>query len=174
MQSREIQTMSTQHSAMVHAGMRDLTLDEICYVSGGDDGDGSSGSPSDGYSGTQVGSPGSNQCKPTDTAASCEARLDGYKACDALSALVNWVAEASRIKAAQDLAAQVGPACTNAVDNTVDLKYKTPIYENQQSSSSFGDAGTNYTAPTYESTQSTSTYDPANDYYYGFETSGCN
>ena len=138
----EVQTTS-KHSTSFASGIRELSFEEINYVAGGDDGDGSNGEPADGYAGTGVGSGPSNSCRATDTVASCNARTNGYAACDALAAGISTVANATGNRAAQDLAAQVGPSCRQGVDNAVDAAFRTDIYEGQQVSNSGGSNGYN-------------------------------
>jgi hypothetical protein len=136
-------------------GYRELTVDEIQYVGGGDDGGDSGGGDSGGggdyggdYGGDEGdgGSAGTNVadtggagtggkgCTAADTAASCAARTEGYAMCDALGYGVQGAAALSGNKAAQDLAAQVGPTCRTAVDNFVDAAYRTEMYENRNQS----------------------------------------
>jgi hypothetical protein len=101
-------------------------------VGSGDDGD-------DSGAGTNVADTGGagtggKGCTAADTAASCGARQDGYAMCDALGYGVQAAASLSGSKAAQDLAAQVGPTCRAAVDNVVDAAYRTEMYEQQNQS----------------------------------------
>ena len=134
----EVQTTG-KHSASFASGIRELSFEEINYVAGGDDGDGSNGEPADGYAGTEVGSGASNSCKANDTVASCNARMDGYQACNAAAAALSAAASLApgAFKGpAETLAAQLGEVCRRGVDNRVDAEHRTPMYEQQHSSSS--------------------------------------
>ena len=92
--------------------MKILTTSDLSYVSGGDEGSG---------------------CSSSDTQASCDARTQGYEACNALQSGLETASDAipsTWLSAyANVLAGETGDACRLAVDNYVNWLYKSQMTE---------------------------------------------
>jgi hypothetical protein len=110
-------------------GYREIDPSEFKHVGGGyDGGDDGSGAES---SGTETA--GGSGCTAADTAASCNARQEGYAACDALGAGAQAASTLFGGRLDQ-LAAEVAPLCRNAVDNYVNGLYRTEMWEQRNTS----------------------------------------
>ena len=119
-------------------------MDEMLAVGGGEEGgggdggsegsEGGEGSDGGGYAGTEVGSGPSNSCKANDTVASCNARMEGYKACTAFEAGLTFAGKLTGDLETSKTAAKYGEACRLGVDNKVDVNFRTDMYEKQHSS----------------------------------------
>lgn len=151
MQNTDVQT--TTH----YWGYREIDPSEFKFVGGGDDGGGdcgdcgdsggdcgdsgcdagggSSDAGSSGVSDTGGAGTGGRGCSAADTENSCNARSEGYQACDQLGYGAQAAASVFGNSALQDLAAQVGPTCRAAVDNVVDAAYRTEMWEQRNQSS---------------------------------------
>jgi hypothetical protein len=143
----QIERISTFSNASIHVRCNKLgAIVRIlfCYEELGILGRGGDGGGGDG-GGAGIDGKG---CSLSDTSASCAARQDqdGYAMRDASGYGVQGAAALSGSQAAQQLAAQVGPACRVGVDNMVDAEYRTEMYEqqtNQNSSPAYVYEGSN-------------------------------